>query len=87
MRFVLIVDTALELLMWAIFINVILSWMPAPTRRGVYYTIRRVFSDLTEPVIAPIRRIFPVSAGGLDFSPFVAGLIIEVVRKAIRGLL
>ena len=84
---VAIVDTALELLLWAIFVDVILSWLPPPKQRGLHHSARRLFADLTEPVLAPIRRILPVTTGSVDFAPFVAVLIIEVARKLIRVIL
>jgi YggT family protein len=79
-----IIDTALELLWWAILVRAILSWFRVADARGPLYTLRRWLEDLTEPVLAPIRRIVPENTA-LDFSPIVAMVLIDVVRRLVRA--
>jgi YggT family protein len=81
-----IIDTALELLWWAILVRAILSWLRVSEARGPLYNIRRWLEDLTDPVLAPIRRIIPESAS-LDFSPIVAMVLIDVVRRLARAFI
>jgi len=74
-EFISILSGALTL---AIFVQVILSWfMPAG---GAPFM--RVLQDITEPVLAPIRRILP-PIGGLDFSPILAMILIQVVSSLL----
>ena len=56
----------LQLYSYILLIRVILSWVnPNP-----YNPIVQILYRLTEPVLAPIRRVLP-PMGGLDLSPLV----------------
>jgi len=57
-----------------ILLRVIISWyLPRPTNKLVIILYR-----LTEPILAPLRRIIP-RVGRLDFSPLVAIILIQVI--------
>lgn len=58
----------------------IASWLPLDRDSAPL----RFLHELTEPVLAPLRRVLP-TAGGLDFSPVVALLLLEVVRRLLLG--
>ena len=63
----------------AIFVRVILSWIPnarLPLGLGDF-----VFG-VSEPILSPIRRAMPFF-GGIDFSPFIALLLIQLVSSLI----
>src|SRR3981081_2791350 len=62
----------------AIFVRVIMSWVPLRLPFGVNELVWTV----TEPVLAPIRRYMPI-AGGMDFSPFIALLLIQILASLI----
>lgn len=62
-----LVRMVLVLYMILILVEVILSWVG----HGVRHPIVPLVYQLTEPVLAPIRRMLP-SLGGLDLSPLVA---------------
>lgn len=66
----------------AIFARVLLSWMPAKLPWGLG---EFVFS-VTEPILVPIRRALP-STGGMDFSPFVALIAIQIVASILLRIL
>lgn len=74
----------LNILVLLIFVNVVLSWLVAfnvvNPRNQFVNTIWRVTSGLTEPVLAPIRRVLP-PLGGIDLSPLVLLLVIFFVRE------
>ncbi len=65
-----------------IFIRVVMSWV----RVDPYNPLVRIVYQLTEPVLAPLRRVIPPAAG-LDFSPIVAFFLIELLRRLVMGLL
>jgi YggT family protein len=71
----LLINIVLSIYTWVIIASAILSWLVAfnvvNTRNQVVYTIWDVLSRVTEPVLAPIRRIIP-NLGGVDISPIVA---------------
>lgn len=47
--------------------------------------IPRILWDFTEPVLAPVRRILPPMAG-LDFSPLIVLVVMQVVSNYLRTL-
>ncbi len=44
--------------------------------------ITRTLIDITEPILAPVRRIMP-PMGGLDFSPTVVLLLLFVLQRVL----
>jgi uncharacterized protein YggT (Ycf19 family) len=58
---------------------VIMSWFPVS---GVLEEFYRIVASLVEPYVNIFRRIVPVM-GGLDFSPFVAILVIALIQRYI----
>ena len=89
---VMLIDTILGLYVWILIASAILSWLVAfnvvNTRNRAVYVIGDFLYRVTEPVLAPIRRIMP-NLGGLDLSPIIVILIIFFVRNLMReyGLL
>ncbi|MDY6822065.1 MAG: YggT family protein [Deferribacterota bacterium] len=65
----------LRLYTWLIIIRVLLSWVaPDP-----YNTIVQIIYSLTEPIMAPFRKIIP-PLGFIDISPILLIFIIEFIR-------
>ncbi|WP_245957098.1 YggT family protein [Aestuariispira insulae] len=66
--------------------NVILSWLVAfnviNTRNQFVYMVGNFLHKVTEPVMAPIRRVLP-AMGGLDLSPIVVLLGIGFLQLMI----
>ena len=76
-----LVDAIFTVLMAAILIRVIGSWLGV----GPYNRWMRPMYALTNWLIDPIRRILP-PMGMIDFSPMVAWLVLYVVRGFVRGM-
>jgi len=66
----------LNILFYAMIISVILSWV-AP---GSHNPGAELVAQITEPVLAPFRRIIP-SLGGLDISPIFAFIVIQLLQS------
>lgn len=64
----------------AIIARVILSWFPLSN--GGARQVMDVLVRITEPVLGPVRRVLP-SFGGLDLSPIVVILVLNVVLRAL----
>lgn len=62
-----------------ILVRVISSWLPPEHRANEAY---RFLYAITEPFLRPFSRAVP-PVGGLDFSPFVAVLLLELARFAL----
>lgn len=77
-----LVSAAFTVLMAAILIRVIASWLGI----GPYRRWMRPIVALTDWLINPIRRILP-PVGIFDFSPMVAWLVLYVVRGFVLGML
>ncbi len=45
-------------------------------------TFANVVHQITEPILAPIRRVLP-TFGGFDFSPIVAMVVLVVIREVL----
>jgi YggT family protein len=72
-----IIDIALTAYMWIIVIRAVLSWVnPDP-----YNPIVRFINQITEPVMAPIRRWIPLRGMGIDFSPMIILLAIVFLQS------
>jgi YggT family protein len=62
-------------------VRAVMSWFPV--RPGTpWATLYRVVLDLTEPVLAPLRRVIP-PAGMFDLSFLVLFLALGIVRSAV----
>lgn len=75
-----IASLLLKVLFFALLISVILSWV-AP---GSYNPGAQLITQLTEPVLAPFRRLLP-NLGGLDISPIFAFIAIHLVERFVIG--
>ena len=75
----------LDIYTWIIIAAAVISWVNLSPYHPVVRTLRR----LTEPVLAPIRRLLPPwKTWGLDFSPMlVIALIQWVVPRLLFALL
>lgn len=60
---------------------IILSWIaPGASNPAVY-----LMYQITEPVMAPFRSVLP-AMGGLDFSPILVFILINIVQIALRNV-
>ncbi|MNF48654.1 YGGT family protein [compost metagenome] len=66
----------LNILFYAMIISVILSWV-AP---GSHNPGAELVTQITEPVLAPFRRLVP-NLGGLDISPIFAFIVIQLLQS------
>ena len=76
----------IELVYWvltiAILARVLLSWV----RMDRYPAVARLVVQITEPILAPIRRLLPATAG-LDFSPVIAIVALDILRRLLVSVL
>jgi YggT family protein len=84
-----IADLLLTILTWVIIIQVILSWLFTfnvlnTSSQGVR-SLAVAIDRLTAPLYRPIRRMLP-DFGGLDFSPLVILILIQVIKKLLAGV-
>ena len=73
----ILLSQALDLLFWIVVIRALLSWFS----RG-YNPMEAILHQLTEPLMAPIRRLLP-PMGGLDLSAMLLLIAIIFVQRLV----
>jgi len=82
----MIVSALFQAIYWLIFARIILSFLVAFIRLDPHHPIIRFINEITEPIMAPFRRFIP-PIGGMDFSPIVVFLVLNLLEKWIKDLL
>ena len=72
----------ITVLTWAILIRVLLSWIPNLDRGNM---LVQLLMQITDPILEPARRIIP-PIGGLDISPIVVILLLQVLERLLLSL-
>ena len=86
----LLVDSVINIYIWLIIINVILSWLVAfnvlNTQNRFVFAVLNATHQLTDPVLNKIRRYIP-NLGSIDISPVVLILLLIFIRNLFFELL
>jgi YggT family protein len=77
-----LLDLLFKVFIYGIVIQAILSWV----NPGTYNPAVSLLHALTAPVLSPVRRLLP-NVGGLDLSPLLAVIGLEVLRRLTVPLL
>lgn len=82
------VSALFDIFYYLILIRIILSFFPVspyanPTLLNIIYFLRQ----LTEPILAPFRKVVPPLRMGLDFSPILALVVLRIVRNILLTIL
>ena len=84
---IVFVEAFINVLAWAlmvaIFVRVITSWVP---NLKLPFGLGDFVWNVSEPILGPIRRAIPFF-GGIDFSPFIAFLLIQIATSVLLRLL
>jgi YggT family protein len=85
----ILITQVIQLYIWVVIIGAVLSWLIAfnviNTQNRFVYTVVDIIYRVTEPVLAPLRRILP-DLGGIDISPIVLLLLLYFVQNLIWEL-
>ncbi len=71
-----------DVMIWLVIIRCLLSFV----RHNPYQSVVRFIYDVTEPIMAPFRRLLP-STGGMDFSPIIVLMVLMLVRNLVVSVL
>lgn len=84
-----LISTVITIYIWILIISAVLSWLIAfnviNTSNRFVYTVVDTLYKLTEPALAPIRRVLP-NLGGIDLSPVVLILGLWFARNLLFEL-
>ncbi len=76
-------DAILGLLIFAIVVNAILSWLVAfdviNLRNRFVYQFSRLLDAVTAPILRPLQKIIP-PLGGIDITPLIALIVLQGVK-------
>lgn len=80
----ILITQVIQLYTWVIIIGAVMSWLIAfnviNTQNRFVYTVVDIVYRLTEPALAPIRRVMP-DLGGIDISPIVLLLLLYFAQN------
>jgi YggT family protein len=79
---VTLIDGILTLLTYAVILRAVVSWIRPNPQNPLVLLLRRV----TDPILNPLERLIP-PMGGIDFTPVVAIILIQLVQGFIPRLL
>ena len=81
-----LINTVINLYMWAIIISVIMSWLVQfniiNSRSPIVYSIGNFLNRITEPLLGRIRSFMP-DLGGVDLSPLIAILGLVFLQRLV----
>ena len=84
-----IVDGLLGLLVIAIIISAVLSWLVAfdviNLRNRLVYNVASFLDAVTRPILRPVQKVIP-PIGGVDISPIIVLLVIQGIRLYLLPL-
>ena len=78
---IFLINIASQLISILIIAQVLLSYVMSP-----YHPLRQTIDRLLEPLYTPIRRLLP-QTGGLDFSPVILIIVVQIVARLLTGIL
>ncbi len=82
-------DTLITLYVWILIASAILSWLVAfnvvNPHNQVVRSVGEFLWRVTEPVLAPLRRILP-NLGGIDISPVILIIALYFIRNLVFEL-
>lgn len=76
-----VVALLVQMYFFALLAMIILSWVAPGSRHPALLLLYQI----TEPVMAPVRKLLP-PMGGLDFSPILVFILINIVQIAIQHM-
>ena len=86
----LLIDSVINIYIWLIIINAILSWLVAfnvlNTQNRFVFAALNATHQLTDPVLNKIRKFIP-NLGSIDISPVVLILLLFFIRNLFFELL
>lgn len=74
---------AVEIYSYVLIARILCSWLP---NVDWYKQPFRLLNVLTEPILAPFRRLIP-PLGGIDFSPMVLFFALNLLQNALGTMI
>jgi YggT family protein len=81
-QFIYFINIIFQLLSLAIVARALISWFPI----SPYHPVVNILNQITEPFLAPLRRMLP-AASGMDLSPLVAIILLQVIQRILISIM
>ena len=85
-----VVNSLISLVILAMVINAILSWLIAfdvvNMRNHIVYQVTKFLDAVTRPILRPVQRIIP-PFGGVDISPVIVIIVLIGIQRYILPLI
>ena len=79
-----IISLILQVLIWVIIIDALLTWFPQIDRRNPLVVLLR---SITTPIYKPIRNLIPPEKTGyVDLSPIIAIVALQLIGMTLGSL-
>lgn len=86
----ILIDSLVTLIVWALILQVIMSWLIAfnivNTQNKIVWQFTYALNKLTKPLLSPIQQILP-NLGGIDISPIILIIVLHFARNLLFELL
>lgn len=82
-----LIDLSFTIYTWILIARVISSWVSPPMHNSNVRKIMQFIYEVTEPVLAPIRRMLPTGNIGIDLSPLIAFIAINIIHTSLLRIL
>ncbi|NMT63285.1 YggT family protein [Marinobacter orientalis] len=76
-----VLDLIVKIYFWSVIAVVVVSWIAPQSNHPAIQLV----AQITEPVMRPVRSVMP-SLGGLDLSPIIVFLILNVISVVIEHM-
>ena len=77
----------IQILMLAIFAQVVISWLVVlGIRSPLILSVYRAVTTVNEPIMRPLRKVIP-NFGMIDITPMVAIIVLVIIQEVIARAL
>lgn len=81
-----IINWTFNIIILLLFARFVISWVRVSPYHPTWGKVVQIVYQLTEPILAPIRRMLP-QTGMMDWSPMVVFIGIWVLRQVVVSIL
>lgn len=85
-----LISMVTNLIFWLVIASVVMSWLVAfnviNLRQPLLARLYEGLNSLTERLYAPIRKVIPTVYGGIDISPVIVLIILQLINYTLVWL-
>ncbi|MBM7644283.1 YggT family protein [Scopulibacillus daqui] len=82
LQIVRILSELIYIYSWVLIIYILMSWFPGMRDSSIGQFLARI----SEPFLAPFRKIIPPIGGMIDISPWLAFIVLHLASRGINSL-